>query len=371
MDPEHITTIYQAARDDKSKGHSFSFEYYPPKTPKGVEVLYKRFWRMCQQKPLFADVTWGAGGSTSDLTLELTSNAKSMFHFEMNMHMTCTNIAKETVEIALRKAKENGIKNIMALRGDPPKGEEKWVALEGGFTCALDLIKYIKKKYGNYFCLSCAGYPEGHPNAITDVDEAELETLSVTEKHRLVRLNGKYMVCRDKDFAQEIAYLKKKVDAGAEIIVTQLFYDVKAFAAFVKTCREVGIIVPILPGIMPVTSYAGFQRMIGFCKTRVPEDLFTAMEKVKDDKEAFTALGLDFVTNMCQTILNDGLSPHLHFYCLNKELAVYTIMKRLGWAIKSTEDLEGDEMNAAYAKVDELMALEKNESASASTSTST
>jgi len=110
--------------------------------------------------------------------------------------------------------------------------------------------------------------------------------------------------------------------------------------------------------------------MIGFCKTRIPEDLFTAMEKVKDDKEAFTALGMDFVTNMCQTILNDGLSPHLHFYCLNKEVAVYTIMKRLGWAIKSTEDLEGDEMNAAYAKVDELMALEKNASASASASAS-
>jgi len=354
MDPSHITSIYQAAREDKSQEYSFSYEYYPPKTDKAVVALYKRFWRMCQQKPLFADVTWGAGGTTSDLTLELTSNAKRMFGFEMNMHMTCTNVTKDKVENSLKQAKEQGLKNIMALRGDPPLGEEKWEALEGGFTCALDLITYIKKEYKDYFCISCSGYPEGHPLAITKIEESELATLSEAEKHRLVKLKGEYMVCRDKDFVKEIEYLKKKVDAGAQMIITQLFYDIEAFASFVKACREVGITVPILPGIMPIMSYAGFGRMIGFCKTRVPEKLAAALEKVKDDKEAVNELAVDYVATMCKEILDRGLSPHLHFYCLNMERAVYAIMKRLGWPVKSKEELAGEEMVKAYAKVSEL-----------------
>lgn len=368
MDPEHVTSIYQAAREDKSREYSFSYEYYPPKTPKGVTALYKRFWRMCQQKPLFADVTWGAGGSTSELTLDLTSNAKRMFGFEMNMHMTCTNMPKEKVEVGLREAKKNGIKNIMALRGDPPAGEEKWEALEGGFTCALDLIKYIKREYGDYFCISCAGYPEGHPLAITKVEEKDLATLSSAEKHRLVRDKDGYMVCRDKDYAKEIEYLKKKVDAGAQFIITQLFYDIEAYDTFVKTCRTAGIMVPIFPGIMPLTSYAGFKKMTGFCKTRITDELATSLEEIKDDKEAVKAFGLDYISNMCQKILDRGLSPHLHFYCLNKELAVNSIMERLGWPVKSKEELEGKAMNEAYAKVAELM---DSKSTPATTSTTT
>lgn len=359
MDPAHITTIYQAARDDESKSYTFSYEYYPPKTEKGVIALYKRFWRMCQQKPLFADVTWGAGGTTSDLTLELTSNAKRMFGYEMNMHMTCTNMPKEKVEEGLKTAKENGLKNIMALRGDPPEGQEKWEALDGGFTCAEDLIKYIKKEYGDYFCISCAGYPEGHPTVIKEVKESELESLSFDEKHRLVKHKGKYMVCRDKDFIIEIEYLKKKVDAGARLIITQLFYDIEAFASFVKACRKVGITVPILPGIMPIGSYKGFLRMTGFCKTRVPEKLAQSLEKAGDDTDATKEIGLEFVSTMCKEILDRGLSPHLHFYCLNRELAVNAIMQRLKWPVKSKEDMQGEEMDKAYAKVDELIKLKR------------
>jgi len=294
-----------------------------------------------------------------------------MFGFEMNMHMTCTNQAKEKVEIGLKQAKENGLKNIMALRGDPPVGEEKWEATEGGFTCALDLIKYIKENYGNYFCISCSGYPEGHPLAITKVEESELDTLSSAEKHRLVRSKGEYMVCRDKDFAKEIEYLKKKVDAGAQLIITQLFYDIEAFDSFIKACREAGITVPILPGVMPIITYAGFQRMIGFCKTRVPEELFTSMEKVKDDKEAFRALGLDFVSNMCKGIIDRGLSSHLHFYCLNRELSVYSIMRKLEWCVKTKAELEGDAMDEAYAKVAELMASKPKPTATAAATSTT
>ena len=164
------------------------------------------------------------------------------------MHLTCTNISKESVTAALDTAKKNGIQNILCLRGDPPKGEEKWQATEGGFNNAVDLVKYIRSTYGNYFGISVAGYPEGHIDWFKDSAE----------------------ISKD-DYWKDMQYLKDKVDAGADCIITQLFYDVDIYLQWVKDCRTVGINVPIIPGIMPINTYGGFDRMIGFCKTKVPE----------------------------------------------------------------------------------------------------
>jgi len=145
------------ARSDNGDGCTFSFEYYPPRTPEGVKNLYARIERMKAMNPLFVDFTWGAGGSTADLTLELTSTAQNKMGCNTNMHLTCTNMEASKVDEALQASIDNNICNIVALRGDPPKGQDKWESTEGGFECALDLVKYISKKHGKHFGVSVAG----------------------------------------------------------------------------------------------------------------------------------------------------------------------------------------------------------------------
>lgn len=168
--------------------------------------------------PAFTDVTWGAGGSTADLSLEIALKAHEKGHVA-NLHMTCTNITnfegdpKQAVQKALQAAYDGGIRNIVALRGDPAAGQEEWTATEGGFTCALDLVKFIREKFGDEFGISVAGYPEGHPNAISEV--ADPSTMTETEKARSSSFDGKTYTCRDEDYAKEMAYLKQKVDAGS------------------------------------------------------------------------------------------------------------------------------------------------------------
>ena len=171
--------------------------------------------------PLFTDMTWGAGGSTADLSLDLALAMKKAGHVA-NLHMTCTNIQakdgteidpKEAIHKALQAAYDGGIRNIVALRGDPPAGEEEWKASEGGFTCALDLVKYMRENFGDKFGISAAGYPEGHPNAISEVEDPS--KLSEAEKRRSSTRDGKTYCCLDADYKKEMDYLKQKVDAGA------------------------------------------------------------------------------------------------------------------------------------------------------------
>jgi methylenetetrahydrofolate reductase (NADPH) len=168
-------------------------------------------------KPLFTDMTWGAGGSTADISLDLGLYAQKTGHVS-NLHLTCTNLQgdadpKQAIYNTLKTAYEGGIRNIVALRGDPPAGQEEWTASEGGFTCALDLVVFIKEKFGNDFGISVAGYPEGHPNAISEI--ADPSTLTAEEKTRASCFDGITYCCLEKDYQDELEYLKKKVDAGA------------------------------------------------------------------------------------------------------------------------------------------------------------
>ena len=247
---------------------------------------------------MYADVTWGAGGTTSDLTLKLCTTMKQESGMEPNMHLTCTNMPVELIGSALEGAKAADIRNIVALRGDPPKGQEAWTAAEGGFNCALDLVKHIRANYGDFFCISVAGYPEGHPCAVSKVEPGT--ELSEREKLRVVKRADGDFVCRDEAFAREIAYLKQKVDAGADMIITQMFFDVGLFLAFVADCRAAGITVPIQPGLMLVQNYGGFTRMIDFCKTRVPAEVTAAVEAAKDSDADIKAVGVKLGVKMCQ-----------------------------------------------------------------------
>merc|ERR1712216_26045 len=284
----------------------FSFEYFPPKTEEGIANLFPRMKKMVSYGPQFCDITWGAGGSTTDLTQDIANRMQKEVGIETMMHLTCTNMMPEKVTVALEKCKEAGIENILALRGDPPKGQEKWEAVEGGFECALDLVKFIREKHGDFFGIGVAGYPEAHPDAICDDPEQFA-----------------------KNYQGELEYLKKKIDAGGQMIITQLFYDVGNFLQFVKDCRNIGINCPILPGIMPIQSYGGFMRMTGFCKTKVPQEILDTLEPIKDNAEAVKAYGIHLGTQMCKTLIEAG-TPGLHMYSLNQDKAVLGILNGLG-----------------------------------------
>ncbi|CAN8061916.1 unnamed protein product [Agarophyton chilense] len=288
----------------------FSFEYFPPKTETGVSNLYQRVERMTAVEPLFCDVTWGAGGSTSGLTLELSGNIQKYLGVDVMMHLTCTNMPSGKVLEGLEGAKTRGIRNILALRGDPPAGKE-WSKCEDGFEHGTDLVRFIRANYGDYFGICVAGYPEGHPAGFLD---------------------GKITM------KQEMEYLKEKVEAGADFIITQMFYDVDTFLGFVRDCRDAGITVPILPGILPIQNYNGFKRMTGFCKTYVPQAILDAMEPIKDDDLAVKDFGIRLGVDMCKRILKSGLCPGIHFYSLNLENSVMGIIDKLN-LIPRTESI--------------------------------
>lgn len=323
-----------------------AFECFPPKTKASVAELYETVPRMQAQDPFYVDVTWGAGGTTAELTLELVTEFKRL-GVEPNMHLTCTNQTTELTRTALEKAKAVGIRNIVALRGDPPAGKERWEATEGGFSSALDLVKYIRATHGDFFCVSVAGYPEGHPNRIKKV--ANAEQLTESERSRLVYQDDGEYVCHDDDFAIEIAYLKEKVDAGADFIITQLFFDVNVFLDFVKACRAAGISCPIMPGIMPIMSYGGLKRMCGFCKTRIPRDMAAELEQLKTDEPALRAYGIRQGVQLCQQLLASRTVPGLHFYTLNKEETVFKIMHTIGLLKGDAAAKLAAEFNAAEA----------------------
>merc|ERR1719161_1358892 len=251
---------------------------------------------------MWIDVTWGAGGTTADKTLEICINALKYHGLNVMMHLTCTNMPKEKLKEALDICKENGICNILALRGDPPGHLEAGAAsqgfkqCEGGFAYATDLVKYIRQEYGDYFCIAVAGYPEGH-----------LEATS---------------------FDDDMKHLKEKVDAGADLIVTQLFYDNDEFLAYVDKVKKMGINIPVLPGIMPIQSYQGFSRMTTLCKTKVPLHIPEALEPVKDDAEKVKDVGVEIAVKQCRELLAKG-TEGLHFYTLNLESSVMRIIQAL------------------------------------------
>ncbi len=288
--------IDKIKKAQEEKRTLFSFEYFPPKTPDGVKNLYERLDRMGQYEPAWVDVTWGAGGSTSTLTLDICKTSQNMAGLETMMHLTCTNLPAEQVGEALKKAKEAGLQNILALRGDPPVGQS-WRAIEGGFGHAVDLVRYIRSHHASYFGICVAGYPEGHVEAAS--------------------------------YEADLRYLMVKVDAGADLVITQLFYDVDLYLKWVADCRAIGIQCPIVPGIMPIHTYAGFQRMTTLCKTKVPDHIRRALEPIKDNDEAVKNYGVDLAIQMCQRLREAGTTC-LHFYTLNLEKSVLQILSGLG-----------------------------------------
>ena len=235
--------------------------------------------RMHDLGPSFIDVTWGAGGRLSHLTCEMVNVAQTVYGLETCMHLTCTDMETEKIDNALKEAYKAGCTNILALRGDPPRDKEQWEAVQGGFRYAKDLIKYIKQNYKDHFDIGVAGYPEGLE------DQQDEENL--------------------------MEHLKEKVDAGGTFIVTQMFYDVDIFLAWVKKVRARGINVPIVPGIMPIQTHAAFLRRADWSNCHIPQKWIDALEPVKNDDAAVREVGKGLVAEMCRTIIDTGIL-HLH-----------------------------------------------------------
>ncbi|KAJ3189535.1 hypothetical protein HK101_008935, partial [Irineochytrium annulatum] len=291
-----ITTKIERATGESDSASSF--EYFPPRTEMGVQNLYDRMERMYTLGPEFIDVTWAAGGGSSDLTMQICTTAQAVYGLEACMHLTCTNMPREKVDIALKEAKAAGIQNILALRGDPPRGQENWSAVDTGFNYAADLVRYIRKLYGSHFCIGVAGYPEGH---VENGDpEAEFKTFI------------------------------DKCNAGADYVVTQLFYDCDHYLKWLGRVRAAGVTIPILPGIMPIQSYGGFRRMTALAKTIIPKHIDDALEPIKDDDKAVKEYGVKLAVDMCNQLKEAGVLG-FHFYCLNLERSVRLILEGLGF----------------------------------------
>ncbi|MGC4063717.1 MAG: methylenetetrahydrofolate reductase [NAD(P)H] [Polyangiaceae bacterium] len=277
-----------------------SFEFFPPKDEAGVEQLFRTVAELTEQTPAYVSVTYGAGGSTRRLTVDLVRRIKAETGIEAMAHLTCVGMTKDELAQVLEQLAEAKIDNILALRGDPPKGSSEFVAPKGGFVHAEELVAYIRERFPE-ICIGVAGYPERHPEA--------------------------------KDFASDLLALKGKCDAGADFVVTQLFFDDRDFLAYVERARALGIEAPIVPGIMPITNVSQIKRFTAMCGAHVPARLLAQLEAVQDNPDAVRAMGVAHAVEQCERLLRSGV-PAIHLYTLNRSTASLEILRTLnakGW----------------------------------------
>jgi methylenetetrahydrofolate reductase (NADPH) len=271
---------------------TFSFEFFPPKTPEGKARLRTTWQQLAQLKPRFFSCTFGAGGSTQQGTLDTVLEIRGAGH-EAAPHLSCVASSKAEIRDILARYKESGIHHIVALRGDLPSG----VAMAGELRYANELVAYIRETTGDWFNIEVACYPEYHPQTRNAPDE--------------------------------ITNFKRKIDAGANAAMTQYFYNPDAYFRFVDECEAAGISVPIVPGIMPIGNFSQLARFSDACGAEIPRWMRLKLEGYRDDTASIRSFGLDVVTSLCDKLLSEG-APGLHFYTLNQAGAVSTIWQRLG-----------------------------------------
>jgi methylenetetrahydrofolate reductase (NADPH) len=271
-----------------------SFEFFPPQTNEGVEKLAVTRAKLASLNPEFYSVTFGAGGSTRDRTLETIIQIKEE-GYQAAPHLSCIGSTRENIHAILQTYKDAGIKRIVALRGDLPSG----MATAGEFQYANELVEFIRKESGDHFHLEVAAYPEFHPQA--------------------------------KSAQDDILNFKRKIDAGADSAITQYFYNPDSYFYFVDKCQKLGITAPIVPGIMPIVRFSQLARFSDTCGAEIPRWMRKTMEGYGDDNDSIQAFGRDVVTSLCEKLLAGG-APGLHFYTLNQAAPCIAIVERLGLA---------------------------------------
>ena len=277
------------------KKRTLSFEVFPPVREGNLESLFATIAELEELKPDFISVTYGAGGGTRDKTIEIASRVKNEIRSEALAHLTCVASSRDDIARILEDMKAQNIENILALRGDPPRGEERFVRPEGGFGFANELVEFIKAH--GAFSIGVAGYPEGHPEAPSVEDD--------------------------------LKNLKRKVDAGADFIVTQLFFHNDDFYRFRDRCEAIGISVPIVPGILPVTALPQLRRVVAMCGANVPKALMERLETHPDNSQGQFDVGVYHAIRQVEDLVSRGSCRGVHFYCLNKSRSVATILRPL------------------------------------------
>lgn len=277
----------------RSMNPVFSFEFFPPKTPEAARTLERTIAALRPLRPGFVSVTYGAGGSTRQLTVELVQRIKSEVGLEAMAHLTCVgHTAAELAEV-LDHLHACGIENVIALRGDPPRGETEFRPVPGGFRYGSELAGFIRSRWP--FCLAGACYPEKH-----------LEAPS---------------------FEEDLRHAQEKVEAGVEVLITQLFFEPERYFRFVERARRVGIGVPIVPGVMPVTNLGQIRRFTEMCGATIPVPLLERLERAADD-DAVGQVGIEWATDQCRRLLEGG-APGVHFYTLNRSRSTVAIVEQL------------------------------------------
>jgi methylenetetrahydrofolate reductase (NADPH) len=269
-----------------------SFELFPPKTPAAELELFRHLEQLMAFRPSYITCTYGAGGSTRDKTLEIVEQVRTRYRCPVASHLTCVGSTTDQLREYLREATRRGVENIVALRGDPPQGQTEFRAVEGGLRYANELVSLIRSEFG-HFGVAVAGYPEKHREAAS---------------HQI-----------------DLDNLRRKVEAGGDIVITQLFYNNQDFFRFRDRCKKIGIRAPIVPGILPVTNLAQIQRISSLCGARLPEDFVSALAAQGDDAGQF-AVGIDFAARQVQELV-DGQVPGIHFYVLNKSAATAAVLE--------------------------------------------
>jgi len=272
----------------------FSFEFFPPKTEQGEANLRAALEALAPLRPDFASVTYGAGGSTRDRTLEVTRWLKQKLGIEAMAHLSCVGTTREELQQILDEVAQAGIENVLALRGDPPRGETEWKPHPGGLHYSTELAALIAARYP--FSIGAACFPEVHPEA--------------------------------RDLAHDLHFLGEKVASGVSFLITQLFFDNELYFEFVDDARGAGIEVPIIPGIMPITDVSQIKTITGMCGATIPAPLLEQLELRAEDPDAVLQLGVSYATLQCAELLARG-APGIHFYTLNRSPATRAILSAL------------------------------------------
>jgi methylenetetrahydrofolate reductase (NADPH) len=290
---QFIRDIHQAKR---GRAPVISFEFFPPKTEEGDrKLLGKTIPGLMPLKPDFCSVTYGAGGSTRQKTLGIVERIQNEHGLTAMLHLTCVNSTREQLGEVLLEARQRGIKNILALRGDPPSGVSEFQRIAGGFEFARELVGFIKDLGG--FCIGVAGFPEGH----------------------IACQEGKYV-----DWHR----LKQKVDAGADFVITQLFFDNRDYFEFRDHAAKLGINVPLVPGLLPILSTAQIKKFTTLCGAKIPPAMMDRLQQMGDDTASVTAYGIEYATRQCEELLQEGVEG-LHFYTLNEVRSTSEILHNL------------------------------------------
>ncbi|MDO8581056.1 MAG: methylenetetrahydrofolate reductase [NAD(P)H] [Candidatus Omnitrophota bacterium] len=267
------------------KERTYSFEIFPPKTDKGYEHLLQIIEGLCKLNPDFISCTYGAGGGKRDKTFDIAEHIEKNHHVASMAHLTCVLNTKEEIKTILEDVKSRRIRNILALRGDPPLDNPHWQPTENNFKYSSELCAFIRGEYKDYFGIGVAGFPEGH------------------------------ILCKDKK--RDAQYLKLKIDSGADFVITQLFFNNQDYIDYVQRLKKLNVRARIIPGILPITDYQNLQRFCNLCGATIPIEIKKIFEPLQGNPEETLNAGIDFAIRQCRDLLAKG-SPGLHFYSLNK-----------------------------------------------------